>query len=97
MYIVKRYLCLTTILCLLNVLLSFHYLWAQETSKKIQSDQQKAADLQEKVSAEKQPQITIDSALYDAGKVNEGKKIIHAFTIKNTGTAQLIIKDVKAG
>jgi hypothetical protein len=83
MHIVKRCLCLTTILCFLNVILSLNYLWAQETSKKIQSDQQ--------------PQITIDSALYDAGKIDEGKKIIHAFTIKNTGTAELTIKDVKAG
>lgn len=32
---------------------------------------------------------------YDFGKVNEGTKLNHTFTFKNTGTQPLIIKDVK--
>ena len=46
---------------------------------------------------EKVPHIAIDAAVYDAGEIYEGEKIVHAFTVKNTGTAELNIKDVKAG
>ena len=46
---------------------------------------------------EKVPHIAIDSATYDAGDVYEGTTVVHAFTVKNTGTAELSIKDVKAG
>ena len=44
-----------------------------------------------------QPQLVIDSANHDVGEVWEGEDIIHSFTVKNTGTAQLAIKNVKAG
>lgn len=47
--------------------------------------------------SKKQPQITIDAPNYDFGKIYEGEKISHNFTIKNTGTAELTIKDVKPG
>ena len=47
--------------------------------------------------SKKKPQITIDAPNYDFGEIHEGDKIIHDFTIKNTGTAELTIKDVKPG
>jgi len=45
----------------------------------------------------KVPHIVIDAAQYDVGEIYEGETIVHAFTVKNTGTAELSIKDVKAG
>jgi hypothetical protein len=44
-----------------------------------------------------QPHLVIASTTHDAGEVWEGEDIVHAFVIKNTGTAELSIKDVKAG
>ena len=44
-----------------------------------------------------QPHLVIDSPSYDVGEVWEGEEIIHPFIIKNTGKAQLDIKNVKAG
>ena len=44
-----------------------------------------------------QPQLVIDSSSHDVGDVWEGEEILHSFIIKNTGTAQLDIKNVKAG
>lgn len=44
-----------------------------------------------------QPQLVIASPTHDGGEVWEGEELIHAFTIKNSGAAELTIKDVKAG
>ena len=44
-----------------------------------------------------QPHISIDSASHNIGEIWEGEDIIHSFIVKNTGTAQLDIKNVKAG
>mgnify|MGYP001104455424 FL=1 len=44
-----------------------------------------------------QPHITIDAPEYDAGEVWENEDIVHAFIVRNTGTAQLDITNVKAG
>ena len=44
-----------------------------------------------------QPRISIVSASHNIGEVWEGEDIIHSFIVKNTGTAQLDIKNVKAG
>ena len=52
---------------------------------------------EEKASAQAQPQISFDSTSYDAGEVWEGDKVSHAFTVKNTGAAQLDITKVKPG
>jgi len=41
-------------------------------------------------------QITFAENSYDFGKINEGEIVEHTFTFKNTGTAPLIIRDVKA-
>jgi len=48
-------------------------------------------------SPDKVPRLAIDAAKFDAGAVYEGQTVVHAFTVKNTGTAELSIKDVKAG
>lgn len=60
-------------------------------------EQQKSKSTQEHFSAEDQAQISLDSTHYNAGEIWEGKEIVHTFTIKNTGTAQLNIKKVDAG
>lgn len=94
---IKKYFYLITLFCLINVSFSFHSLWAEETSKETTSDVQKIKGKQEKASAQNYPQISLDSTQYDAGEVYEGDIVIHDFTIKNTGTAQLNIEKVKAG
>ena len=61
------------------------------------SEQQQAERKKEQVSTKNQAQISLDSTHYDAGEIWEGKEVVHTFTIKNTGTAQLNIKKVDAG
>ena len=85
------------VLCFLTTILFFSHLSAKEVSMKTVSDQQKAVDAQEKVPAEKQPQITIDATRHDVGEIYDDESIVHSFTVKNTGTAELNIKRVKAG
>lgn len=41
------------------------------------------------------PKIRFDSDTYDFGRIIEGKEIDHRFTFTNTGSAPLVIKDVK--
>ncbi len=97
MLTVKKFLYLITIFCFLATCFSFHYLWAQETQQNNSKEKQKAEEKQEKAPKQDQPQISLDSTRYDAGEVYEGDVIINAFTVKNTGTAQLNIEKVKAG
>ena len=61
------------------------------------SGKQKAESTQEQVPTKNHAQISLDSTHYDAGEIWEGKEIVHTFTVKNTGTAQLNIKKVRAG
>ena len=62
------------------------------------SEQQQAERTQgQQVSTKNQPQISLDATHYDAGEVWEGDEVFHTFTVKNTGTAQLNIKKVRAG
>ena len=91
MFSAKKCVSITT-LCFLITLLSFCYLGAKEQLKETAPDQSNTA-----MSSENQPKLTIDSVKYDAGEVYEGNKIMHTYTIKNVGTAQLNIKAVKAG
>jgi hypothetical protein len=65
--------------------------------KKKTSEKQKAESTQGEVSTKNQAQISLDSTHYDAGEIWEGEEIVHTFTVKNIGTAQLIIKKVEAG
>ena len=44
-----------------------------------------------------QPQLSIESTSHNVGEIWEGEDIIHSFIVKNTGAAQLDIKNVKAG
>lgn len=44
-----------------------------------------------------QPHLSIDVTDYNVGEVWEGEDIVHTFTVKNTGKAQLDITNVKAG
>ena len=47
--------------------------------------------------AKGQPRIAIDSLDYDAGEVWEGDEIVHTFSVRNEGDAELIIENVKPG
>ena len=44
-----------------------------------------------------QPHLSIDPSSHNVGEIWEGEDIIHSFIVKNTGTALLDIKNVKAG
>ena len=83
--------------CFLATLLFFPLLGAQEPSEKTPSQLSASENTKENVPEGEQPQITVGEATYDVGDINEGETIFHSFTIKNTGTAELSIKDVKAG
>jgi hypothetical protein len=41
------------------------------------------------------PALSINNTTYDFGKIPQGEPASHSFTIKNTGDAPLVIKDVK--
>ena len=69
----------------------------QIVPKKKSSEPQKVEKKQEQAPTENQPQISLDSNHYDLGEVWEGDEIVHTFTVKNTGTAELNIKDVRVG
>lgn len=97
MFTVKKHFHLITMLCFLTTSLSFQYLWAKEEFKKPPLEQRKDESKQEQVSTQNQPQISFDSTHYDAGEVYESDEVVHTFTFKNTGTAQLNINKVKPG
>lgn len=41
------------------------------------------------------PDLSINNTTHDFGKIPQGEPASHSFTIKNTGDAPLVIKDVK--
>lgn len=43
----------------------------------------------------KSPQFTFESIIYDFGKIEQGEKVQHTFNFENTGTAPLIISNIK--
>ncbi|EMR02686.1 DUF1573 domain-containing protein [Cesiribacter andamanensis] len=53
-----------------------------------------AAVAQEKAATEKGPQITFQETEYNFGDIQQGDKVEHIFTFKNTGTAPLILSNV---
>ena len=67
------------------------------TPVKQNSEGEKSEIKQGQTTTGDQPHLIIDSPKHDVGEVWEGEDIIHSFIIKNTGTAQLDIKNVKAG
>ena len=91
----KKYVLILSFCFILAALFSF-YPGAQEVTA-TPSDQQEAESTPGNTPPEKVPHLAIDAASYDVGEVYEGETIVHAFTVKNTGTAELSIKDVKAG
>ena len=97
MFTVKKHFHLITMLCFLTTSLSFQYLWAKKDLKETPQEQLMDESKKEQVSAQNQPQISFDSTHYDAGEVYEGEEVVHTFTFKNTGTAQLNINKVKPG
>ncbi len=97
MVTIKNCCYLMVVLCFLSASSSLHYSLAEETSKETISDEQNGKGNHEKASAQNYPQISLESAQYDAGEVYEGDVIAHDFIVKNTGTAQLDISDVKPG
>ena len=40
------------------------------------------------------PEITVEQPTFDFGQVRQGKKVVHVFTIKNKGNADLAIKKI---
>ena len=97
MLTIKKHFHIITIFCFLAASSSFHYLWAEEKLKDTLPDKQKAEGKHEKAPQEDQPKISLASTQYDAGEIYEGDVLMHDFTVKNTGTAQLNIEKVKAG
>jgi hypothetical protein len=92
----KKYLCVIALLCALTISLSFR-LWAECEVEKPVSNQQHDKSMQEQMPTQNQPKISFDYFNYDAGEVYEGENVIHTFTVKNTGTAQLEIERVNTG
>ncbi len=90
MFQVKKYFCFIVSFCFLTASL-FLYAWAEAGSGEKASERQKTG------SQQKQPRISFDSTLYDVGEVWEGDDVVHTFTVKNTGTAQLAISKVRTG
>ena len=85
----RDYVYQVILICFLMTPLSFQT-WAEEGSKKADGQQEQALE-------QNQPRISFDSTSYDAGEVWEGDEVSHAFTVKNTGTAQLDISRVRTG
>jgi hypothetical protein len=46
---------------------------------------------------EKQPKVALAATEFNLGEVKQGEPVSHTFIIKNNGTANLEIKDVKPG
>jgi hypothetical protein len=91
----KKYVFILS-LCFLITALFSPYPGAQEVAA-TPSDQQEAESTPGSTNPEKVPHIAIDAANYNVGEIYEGETIVHTFTVTNTGTAELTIKDVKAG
>lgn len=97
MFSTKKQFYLMGVFCFLMAAQSFH-LWAEEGSSKTASAQlQKTESKQEQIPTQNQPRISFDAINFDAGEVWEGEKMVHDYTVKNTGTAELNISKVKPG
>ena len=89
---------LLMIFCFLATSLSFRPVSAEEGMIKATVKRKQVETIQEEPqSSEEQPTISFDNTTYDAGEVWEGNIVTHTFTVKNTGTAVLNIKNVKPG
>ncbi len=63
----------------------------------IASAQAAGAKSSDQASANAQPKVFITQTDFNFGEVKQGDQISHTFTVKNTGTAKLEIKDVRPG
>jgi hypothetical protein len=89
---------LLMLFCFLVTSLSFRPVSAEEGMIKATVKKKKVETIQEEPqSSEEQPTISFENTTYDAGEVWEGNIVTHTFTVKNTGTALLTIKNVKPG
>ena len=89
---------LLMIICFLATSLSFRPVSAEEGMIKATVKKKQVETIQEDPqSSEEQPTISFDNITHDAGEVWEGDIVTHTFTVKNTGTAVLNIKNVKPG
>ena len=89
---------LLMIVCFLATSLFFRPVSAEEGMIKATVKKKQVETVPEEAqSSEEQPTISFDNTTYDAGEVWEGDIVTHSFTVKNTGTAVLNIKNVKPG
>ena len=91
-----KYFGLLIIAFFLGISLSFSPLRAKEGMIKA-TVKKKPVENPQVQSSEEQPTISFDTTTYDAGEVWEGDTVSHSFSVKNTGTAVLNIKNVKPG
>ena len=96
MFDVRKYVCLTLVVCFLSGLVTFR-VWAEETVKQGAATRTKSKLQQEQASSAENPRISFDAITYDAGELWEGDVVSHDFIVKNTGTSELAIKSVKPG
>jgi hypothetical protein len=85
------------ILCFLATSLFFRPVSAEEGMIKATVKKKEVVENTQEQSSKEQPTLFFDNTTYDAGEVWEGDTVTHTFTVKNTGTAVLNIKNVKPG
>ncbi len=59
--------------------------------------QEESRQMREKAAALPKTTVEIDSAKYDFGAIAADQKVEHTYKLKNTGTENLIIADVRVG
>ena len=96
MFDVRRCVCFIRVVCFLSGLLTLQ-VWADDGEKQGAPTLNKSSAQQEHASSAEKPSISFDASTYDAGEVWEGDVVSHDFIVKNTGTAELVIKSVKPG
>ena len=81
---------------ILTVILGVFLFLADFSLEASGSPKTEAAGLSQDVEPAKQseavPEISPVEALFDFGQARQGEKVEHAFRIRNTGTADLVIK-----
>jgi hypothetical protein len=95
----KKTLCSVATIFFVAAFFSIPRLQAVEPRIKVTvQPKNKAEAKQEKAPATgKQPAISFDANQFDAGEVWEGDIVTHSFIVKNTGTGELNIYNVKPG
>jgi hypothetical protein len=94
---IKKCSCFIFVCCFLSVVPSFHSWVAVGTAHETSAGLRTSNDDTMNGTAENDPHIAFDAAQFDVGEVFEGAVVSHDFIVKNTGTAQLQISDVKPG